>query len=61
MRGNPTTRTTHECEIIDGQGMRVLSHRLPISKARLAFSEYGGLISRAPTRHPKAPVLDTEN
>ena len=61
MRGNPTTRTTHECEIVDGQGLRVLSSRLPVSKARLAFSDYGGLISRAPTRHSRAPVLDTED
>jgi circadian clock protein KaiC len=60
MRGNPTTRLTHECEILDGQGMRVLSSRLPVSKARLAFSDYRGLISRAPTRHPVPGVLDTE-
>src|SRR5262249_10376740 len=24
MRANPTTRTTHECEIVNGEGMRVL-------------------------------------
>jgi circadian clock protein KaiC len=60
MRGNPTTRITHECEILDGQGMRVLASRLPVSKARLAFSEYRGLISRAPTRQPMPPALPTE-
>jgi KaiC/GvpD/RAD55 family RecA-like ATPase len=60
MRGNPTTRLTHECEILDGQGMRVLASRLPVSKARLAFSEYRGLISRAPTRQPMPPALPTE-
>ena len=60
MRGNPTTRTTHECEILDGEGMRVLSSRLPVRKARLAFSDYGGLISRAPTRHAMPPALDSE-
>jgi circadian clock protein KaiC len=60
MRGNPTTRITHECEILDGQGMRVLASRLPVSKARLAFSEYRGLISRGPTRQPMPPALPTE-
>jgi hypothetical protein len=58
MRGNPTTRITHECEIVDGQGMRVLSSRLSVRRARLAFSDYGGLISRAPTRHAMPPVLE---
>ena len=60
MRGNPTTRITHECEILDGQGMRVLSSRLPVSKARLAFSNYDGLISRAPTRQLMRPGVHTE-
>ncbi|HET9396689.1 MAG TPA: ATPase domain-containing protein, partial [Nitrospiraceae bacterium] len=60
MRGNPTTRITHECEILDGQGMQVLSSRLPVSKARLAFSNYDGLISRAPPRQLMRPGVDTE-
>jgi circadian clock protein KaiC len=60
MRGNPTTRITHECEILDGEGMRVLSSRLPVSKARFAFSDYRGLISRSPTRQPMPPALNTE-
>jgi circadian clock protein KaiC len=61
MRGNPTTRTTHECEILDGEGMRVLPNRLPVSKARVAFSDYRGLISRAPTRMPMpAALIDEE-
>src|SRR4029078_12630350 len=29
MRANPTTRTTHECEILDGLGLRVLPRQLP--------------------------------
>lgn len=49
MRGNPTSRVTHECEIVDGQGMRVLPRQVP--PAALAFGNYFGLISRAPERH----------
>ncbi|MGE5052736.1 MAG: ATPase domain-containing protein [Acidobacteriota bacterium] len=48
MRANPVDRVTHECEIVDGQGMRVLPRALPISKQ--PFSSYGGLVSRAPER-----------
>ena len=29
MRANPNTRATHECEILDGQGMRVLPRQIP--------------------------------
>jgi KaiC/GvpD/RAD55 family RecA-like ATPase len=29
MRANPTTRVTHECEVLSGKGMRVLPRRLP--------------------------------
>jgi circadian clock protein KaiC len=61
MRGNPTTRITHECEILDGHGMRVLPSRLPVGRARLPFSDYRGLISRAPTRQPVPAVLDAED
>ena len=52
MRANPTTRLTHECEILQGQGMRVLPRHLPVGVAHLPFSGYQGLISRAPTRRP---------
>ena len=48
MRANPVDRMTHECEIVDGQGMRVLPRALPIPKK--PFSSYGGLVSRAPER-----------
>jgi len=51
MRSNPTTRTTHECEVVDGKGMRVLKRRLPTTKS--AFSSYSSLISRAPDRRPR--------
>ncbi|MDQ3070457.1 MAG: hypothetical protein M3R55_12115 [Acidobacteriota bacterium] len=50
MRANPTTRTTHECEIVDGKGMRVLPRPLPSPTARVPFSDYGSLISRNPAR-----------
>ncbi|MBY0495930.1 MAG: hypothetical protein K2Y23_17105 [Cyanobacteria bacterium] len=52
MRANATTRTTHECEIVDGQGMRVLPRILPDPRRQLPFSYYQGLLSRAPTRRP---------
>jgi circadian clock protein KaiC len=52
MRANPTTRLTHECEIVEGRGMRVLPRHLPVGVAHLPFSGYQGLISRAPTRRP---------
>ena len=51
MRANPTVRKTHECEITDGQGMRVLPRHLPLAAPAMApFSSFGGLISRAPER-----------
>ncbi|HEV3059997.1 MAG TPA: ATPase domain-containing protein [Vicinamibacterales bacterium] len=53
MRANPTTRTTYECEVLNGQGMRVLPRQLPVATPHAAFSAYQGLISRAPTRHPR--------
>ena len=48
MRANPTDRITHECEIVNGKGMRVLPRALPIAK--LPFSSYSGLVSRSPER-----------
>jgi circadian clock protein KaiC len=52
MRANPTTRMTHECEILDQQGMRVLPRNLPVVAPPLPFSRYRSLISRGPTRFP---------
>ena len=52
MRANPVNRATHECEVVDGKGMRVLPRALPA--AATAFSGYYGLISRAPERRPPA-------
>jgi circadian clock protein KaiC len=61
MRSNPIERITYECEITDGHGMRVLPRRLP-SVSPMAFSAYGGLISRAPERrrHGAAPMPKEE-
>ena len=49
MRANPNTRSTHECEILDGQGLRVLPRQIPGPRAH-PFSSYQNLISRAPVR-----------
>jgi circadian clock protein KaiC len=53
MRANPTTRMTYECEILDGEGLRVLPRRLPAVMPLVPFSGYHGLVSRAPTRYPR--------
>ena len=52
MRANPNMRATHECEILDGQGMRVLPREIPPALTR-TFSSYLNLISRNPPRHPE--------
>jgi hypothetical protein len=49
MRANPVVRVTHECEIINGKGLRVLPRTIPTPE--FPFSTYEDLISRAPTRH----------
>ena len=49
MRANPNGRSTHECEILDGQGLRVLPRTIPGWKAH-PFSSYQNLISRNPAR-----------
>jgi len=60
MRANPTVRATHECEIIDGHGMRVLPRQLPASARRIPFSGYESLVSRSPSRQPSNPSGQTE-
>lgn len=50
MRANPTDHVTHECEVVDGQGMRLLPRRLPVPSSIAPFAAYGGLVSRSPTR-----------
>ncbi|HXG90617.1 MAG TPA: ATPase domain-containing protein [Vicinamibacterales bacterium] len=49
MRANPNARTTRECEIVDGLGMRVLPRQIPPAALR-PFSSYTNLISRNPAR-----------
>jgi KaiC/GvpD/RAD55 family RecA-like ATPase len=62
MRANPCSRLTHECEILDGHGLRVLPRHLPVGVAHLPFSAYRGLISRGPTRRsPETPERHDED
>ena len=49
MRGNPVNRLTHECDVIKGQGMQVRPRVQPAPKQ--PFSNYAGLVSRAPERN----------
>jgi circadian clock protein KaiC len=63
MRGSPVIRTTHECEIEDGHGMRVLPRPIHGVVPLRPFASYMGLISRAPERRTEAddrvsPVAD---
>ncbi len=51
MRANPVDRVTRECEIVDGQGLRVLPRKLPLPGK--PFSTYSGLLSRAPERRTR--------
>jgi circadian clock protein KaiC len=57
MRANPNQRATHECEIVNGEGMRVLPRVIPAPMVR-PFSSYLNLISRGPARtlDPGAPA-----
>ena len=61
LRANPTPRVTRECEVVDGEGMRVLPRAVPSVLSQLPFAAYRGLISRAPTRQPaRVPDEDEE-
>jgi circadian clock protein KaiC len=51
-RSSPITRTTHEVEILDGRGMRVLPRALEAARPVLPFAGYQGLIARSPERRP---------
>jgi circadian clock protein KaiC len=55
MRSNPVNRASHEVEILDGKGMRVLPRELPAAVSKSAFSRYQSLISRAPERRTPQP------
>lgn len=50
MRAMPTSRTTHECEPVNGQGMKALPRPLRVALPMAPFAGYLGLLSRAPER-----------
>jgi len=56
-RAMPSSRTTYECEIINGQGRRVLPRQVPVPS--LPFARYYGLISRSPERRTTATDTDS--
>ena len=60
MRANPVNRTTHEVEVVDGAGMRVLPGELRIPAEQHPFSSYAGLVSRSPERRHIRPQSESE-
>ncbi len=58
MRANPVNRTTHEVEILNGQGMHVLPQALRVPAEQHPFSTYGGLVSRSPERRSIRPASE---
>ena len=60
MRASPVNRTTHECEVIDGRGMRVLPRPIIGAVPMRPFASYLGLISRAPERHESSTAPATK-
>lgn len=54
-RASPVNRSTHECEVVNGEGMRVLPREIPAAALNASFSRYHGLISRSPIRVPDEP------
>jgi circadian clock protein KaiC len=61
-RANPVNRVTHECEIINGKGMRVLARELRLLGPQKPFSSFAGLVSRAPERRSyEAPNPEQPN
>jgi circadian clock protein KaiC len=59
MRAMPTSRTTHECEIVSGQGMKVLPRPVRGALPVVPFAGYLGLLSRSPERRPPPRVPET--
>ena len=58
MRANPCDRMTHECEVVNGQGMRVLDRTLTLPQ--LPFGRYSSLLSRAPERTMRPDFTDAD-
>lgn len=50
MRASPVSRITHEVEVVDGQGMRVLPRDLNVRPPRHPFASYANLVARSPER-----------
>jgi KaiC/GvpD/RAD55 family RecA-like ATPase len=61
MRANPVNRVTHEVEVLDGKGMRVLPRELRIATRQHPLSSYTGLVSRSPERHLERRLQDDES
>jgi circadian clock protein KaiC len=55
-RAMPTSRTTYECEMVDGRGLHVLPRAVPAPQ--LPFARYYGLLSRAPERRSSESEAD---
>ena len=58
MRANPTSHVTHECQVVEGKGMRVLPRQLSVARSPAPFAAYRGLVSRSPERLPVPPKDD---
>jgi circadian clock protein KaiC len=56
-RAMPTSRTTYECEVVNGRGLRVLPRAVPMPS--LPFARYYGLLSRAPERRSPETEVDS--
>jgi circadian clock protein KaiC len=54
-RGNPVHRTTHEVEILNGVGMRVLPRAIQAALPIAPFASYRSLIGRSPERRASQP------
>jgi circadian clock protein KaiC len=57
-RAMPTSRTTYECEVVNGQGLRVLPRAVPGALPALPFARYYGLLSRSPERRTPETEAD---
>ena len=57
-RAMPTSRTTYDCEIVDGRGFRALPRTVPLA-ASLPFARYYGLLSRAAERRSPETEADS--
>jgi circadian clock protein KaiC len=61
MRASVIIRRTHECEIVNGQGLRVLPRSFDGIVPVAPFASYYGLVARAPERRPHDGAQLTPN